>query len=76
MKNKVVGYAFDNWVLSGISQFASGMPAAISFTTTNSENLNGGGDAQRVNVVGNAFSGTYTLCSLSGSTRRRLRCPG
>ncbi len=57
VKNKVIGYAFDHWVLSGISQFASGMPAAISFTTTNSENLNGGGDAQRVDVVGNAFSG-------------------
>jgi hypothetical protein len=57
IKNKLIGYAFDDWVLSGISQFASGMPAAISFTTTNSENLNGGGDAQRVDVVGNAFSG-------------------
>ena len=56
VKNKLVGYAFDHWVLSGVSQFASGMPAAISFTTTNSENLNGGGDAQRVDVVGNAFS--------------------
>ncbi len=57
VKNKVIGYAFDHWILSGISQFASGTPAAISFTTTNSENLTGGGDAQRVDVVGNAFSG-------------------
>jgi hypothetical protein len=58
VKNKVIGYAFDHWILSGISQFASGMPAAISFSTTNAENLNGGGDAQRVDVVGNAFSGS------------------
>jgi hypothetical protein len=57
VNNKIVGYAFDHWILSGVSQFASGTPAAISFTTTNSANLNGGGDAQRVNVVGDAFSG-------------------
>jgi hypothetical protein len=57
VKNRALGYAFDNWVLSGISQFSTGTPAAISFSTTNSENLNGGGDAQRVDVVGNAFSG-------------------
>lgn len=57
VNNRFVGYAFDHWVLSGISQFSTGTPAAISFTTTNSENLNGGGDAQRVDVVGNAFSG-------------------
>ncbi len=58
VNNKLIGYAFDHWILSGISQFASGMPAAISFSTTNAENLNGGGDAQRVDVVGNAFSGS------------------
>jgi len=57
VNNKLVGFAFDHWTLSGISQFSTGTPAAISFTTTNSENLNGGGDAQRVNVGGNAFSG-------------------
>ena len=57
VKNKVVGFALDHWVLSGISQFTTGVPAAISFSTTNSENLNGGGDGQRVDVVGNAFSG-------------------
>jgi hypothetical protein len=57
VKNKLIGYAFDHWVLSGISQFSTGTPAAISFTTTNSENLNGGGDPQRVDVTCNAFSG-------------------
>jgi Carboxypeptidase regulatory-like domain/TonB-dependent Receptor Plug Domain len=57
VNNKLVGLAFDHWTLSGISQFSTGTPAAISFTTTNSENLNGGGDPQRVDVVGNAFSG-------------------
>ncbi len=58
VNNRLIHYAFDDWVLSGISQFSSGTPAAISFTTTNSENLNGGGDAQRVDVVGNAYSGS------------------
>lgn len=55
--NKLVGWAFDNWVLAGVSQFTSGTPAAISFTTTTSENLTGGGDPQRVDVVGNANAG-------------------
>src|SRR5260370_40464606 len=55
VKNRLVGYAFDNWVLSGIGQFTSGVPAAISFTTTTSANLDGGGGSQRVDVVGNAY---------------------
>ena len=55
--NKLLGYLFDDWSLSGISQFASGFPAGIGFSTTNSANLNGGGDPQRVNVVGSAYAG-------------------
>ncbi len=57
VNNRLAGYAFDGWVLSGISQFASGFPAAIGFSTTTSANLNGGGDPQRVNVVGDAYAG-------------------
>ncbi len=43
----------DGWTLSGISQFVSGTPAAISFTTVQGTDLLGGGDGQRVLVVGN-----------------------
>jgi hypothetical protein len=50
-------YVFNGWNLSGIAQFTTGMPAALSFSTTDGTNLNGGGDAQRMDVCGNAYSG-------------------
>jgi len=50
-------YMFDGWNLSGIAQFTSGLPAALSFTTTDGTNLNGGGDTQRMDVCGNAYTG-------------------
>ncbi len=59
--NPVVRLAFDNWVLSGISQFATGQPVAMSFTTTDGTNLTGGGDAQRMDIVGNANTGGHTF---------------
>jgi uncharacterized protein YodC (DUF2158 family) len=59
--NPVVRYAFDNWKLAGISQFATGLPVAMSFSTTDGTNLTGGGDAQRMDIVGNANSGGQTF---------------
>ncbi len=55
---RIVG---DGWSLSGISQFVSGTPAAISFTTVQGTDLTGGGDGQRVMVVGdpNANGSTF-----------------
>ena len=44
--------ALDNWQISGITTFASGVPLGIGLTTTNSVDLVGGGDGQRVNVTG------------------------
>jgi hypothetical protein len=70
--NPAVRLAFDNWVLSGISQFATGQPVAMSFTTTDGTNLNGGGDAQRMDIVGNANTGGH---SPSGSTRQPSAAP-
>ena len=55
--NRVVQYAFDHWVLSGVAQFTTGQPVAMSFTTTDGANLTGGGDAQRMDIVGNAYTG-------------------
>ncbi len=51
-------YVFDGWNLSGIAQFTTGLPTAMSFSTTDGTNLNGGGDGQRMDVCGNAYSGS------------------
>jgi len=56
--NRAVTYALDNWILSGIAQFTTGQPVALSFSTTDGTNLNGGGDAQRMDVVGSAYTGS------------------
>ena len=54
--NAFMRVAFDGWLLSGVSQFVSGTPAAISLSTVQGTDLTGGGDGQRVNVVGNPNS--------------------
>ena len=46
--------AFDNWQLSGITTFASGLPSGVGFTTVDTVDLTGGGDGQRINVTGKA----------------------
>ena len=51
--NKVVKWVFDDWMLAGILQWVSGTPASISFSTVQGTDLTGGGDGQRVNIVGN-----------------------
>jgi hypothetical protein len=61
LPNPVIHHVFDDWQLSGIAQFVSGTPAAISFTTTDGLDLTGGGDGQRVNVAGDAKSGASTF---------------
>lgn len=60
LPNRVIGFIADDWQLSGVTQLVSGIPQAITFTTTDSTDLTGGGDGQRVNVVGNG--------SLNGGT--------
>jgi hypothetical protein len=60
--NKVVRAVFDNWQLSGVTAFASGVPASITanglitggrFTTTTGADITGGGDDARLVIVGN-----------------------
>ena len=37
----------DNWQISGLSTFASGVPVNVTFTTTDSADITGGGDTSR-----------------------------
>ncbi len=50
--NRFVKAVFDDWAVTGFLTMASGQPRGITFTTTNSADLTGGGDGQRVNIVG------------------------
>jgi hypothetical protein len=50
--NAVTKVVLDDWQVSGVTTFASGVPLGISMTTTTGVDLLGGGDAQRVNVTG------------------------
>lgn len=52
MPSALARVALDNWQLSGITTFASGVPLGVGLSTTNSVDLVGGGDGQRVNVTG------------------------
>src|SRR4029077_18114874 len=44
LPNPVVRHVIDGWQLSGIAQFVSGTPGAISFSTVDSVDQTGGGD--------------------------------
>lgn len=61
--NKLVKWVADDWQLSGVAQWVSGTPAGIGFSTVQGTDLTGGGDGQRVNIVGNPFSTGSTFYS-------------
>ena len=63
LSNRAVRYVFDNWVVSGIAQFVTGTPSGVGFSTTDGTDQTGGGDGQRINVVGDAFAGGHTFYS-------------
>jgi hypothetical protein len=50
--NVVVKSIFDNWQLSGVSTFASGLPFAVSGDTTDGADIVGGGDGWRTMLIG------------------------
>ncbi len=60
--NKVVKWLFDDWTFAGIAQWVTGTPASIGFSTVQGTDLTGGGDGQRVNIVGdpNANGSTFS----------------
>jgi hypothetical protein len=57
----VVRFVTNDWVFSGITSFVSGSPSSVGFSTTDGTDLTGGGDGQRINIVGdaNATGGTF-----------------
>jgi hypothetical protein len=61
LPNPIVRFVADNWQLSGITQFTSGLPQAISFTTTDNTDQTGGGDGQRINVIGDGGANGKTF---------------
>jgi len=61
--NKLARWTLDSWNLSGISQWVSGTPATIGLSTVQGTDLTGGGDGQRVNIVGNPNSNGSTFYS-------------
>jgi hypothetical protein len=50
--NPLVKAVFDNWQVSGVATFATGLPYPINLGTTNGENITGGGDGARVVITG------------------------
>lgn len=50
--NPVVKFVFDNWQLSGVTTFATGLPQPINFSTSDGADIAGGGDGVRANVIG------------------------
>jgi hypothetical protein len=59
--NRLVRYVLEDWQLSGIAQFVSGTPAGIGLSTTDGTDMTGGGDGQRVNVIGSATANGSTF---------------
>lgn len=61
LPNPIVRNVFDGWILSGISQFVTGTPNSVGFNTVDGTDLTGGGDGQRINVIGDARSTSPTF---------------
>ncbi|MCX6628394.1 MAG: hypothetical protein NTW28_12280, partial [Candidatus Solibacter sp.] len=61
LPSPVTRFVLDNWSLSGIAQFVSGTPVSVGFSTTDGTDMTGGGDGQRINVIGDAMSGGHTF---------------
>lgn len=49
--SKALHAVLDNWLVAGTTSFRSGTPAGVSFSTTDSADLTGGGDGSRIVVT-------------------------
>ncbi|MCU1325374.1 MAG: hypothetical protein JWN34_744 [Bryobacterales bacterium] len=52
VSNRLTRVALDNWQLSGITTLASGTPQTVGQSTTSGIDFTGGGDGQRITVIG------------------------
>lgn len=52
LPNPVIRHLFDNWELSGVTNFSSGLPQGISLATTDGADITGGGDGERTVILG------------------------
>jgi Carboxypeptidase regulatory-like domain len=50
--NGVIRWVLDDWMVSGITAFASGVPSTVGFTTVDNADITGGGDGTRIVVNG------------------------
>jgi len=50
-KNAVVRALLDDWLVAGTTSFRSGTPSTVTFTTTDSADITGGGDGSRIRVT-------------------------
>jgi len=57
MPNPAVKFVLDNWQVSGVSTFATGLPAGIGLSTSDGADITGGGDGVRPNLIANATTG-------------------
>src|SRR5262249_55663679 len=51
-QSPVVSAIFDNWQVSGVTTFGSGLPQGIGLSTTDGADITGGGDGARVMLIG------------------------
>ncbi len=54
LPNPLVRHILDNWQLSGVSAFVSGVPSGVGLATVDGADITGGGDGTRVVVTGKA----------------------
>jgi hypothetical protein len=59
--NPFVKAVFDNWEISGVTVFATGLPQGINFGTSDGADIAGGGDGVRADVVASPSSGGGTF---------------
>jgi hypothetical protein len=50
--SKAVGWALDNWQISGVTAFVSGSPFTPGFSTTDGADITGFSEGARINVAG------------------------
>jgi hypothetical protein len=50
--NPVVRHVLDDWELSGVTNFSSGLPQGVGLATTDSADITGGGDGVRTVITG------------------------